>query len=56
MTGVFIRERRGTFRQSETVGRQPGKTGRNWSDAATSQGVSRIASHHQSLQEGAGPS
>ena len=49
MTGILIR--RGKNTETHT-GRKPCEDGgRDWSDAANSQGTPRIASNHQKLEE-----
>ena len=52
MTGILIRRKRfGTQSlRGHTEGRSPcDNKGRNWSDAAASQGMPRIAGNHQML-------
>lgn len=47
MTSVFIKGKRGTFRQAQ---RLCNRGGRDWNGAATSQGIPEIAGRHQKRQ------
>lgn len=54
MTDILIRKREDTegHMDTHTQGRRPhGNRGRDWSGAATSQRMQRIASNHEKLEE-----